>query len=163
MTSSDALAVAVMARRGFSPDDFAKFHPSGTLGKRLLLRVADVMRQGADVAIVRLNAPAIEMMEAITQAQTGCAVVVTDDGALLGLVTDGDLRRLFLHESEPLKFVAEQIMTAHPKTTEPDMLAVDALEYFQNLPTKIGDIPVVAGGKVVGLLALKDLLRSGIV
>lgn len=159
---SDALAIAVMKRRNFSKEDFAKFHPSGALGKRLLLRVADVMRSGADVAVVRLDTPAIDVMKAITQAGAGAAMVAADDGTLLGLITDGDLRRHFIEEKEPLSFRAEELMTADPTTLSKDLLAVDAFEYFQNLPRKIGEMPVVEDGKVAGLLALKDLLRSGI-
>jgi arabinose-5-phosphate isomerase len=160
---SDALAIAVMKRRNFMAEDFARFHPSGALGKRLLLRVADVMRTGVDLAKVELETPAIEVMRAITAAGAGAACVVDEDGKLIGIVTDGDLRRHFINEERPLEFRATDIMSPDPSTMDPNLLAVEALEFFQNLPKKIGEMPVVdEEQRVVGLITLKDLLRSGI-
>lgn len=158
---SDALAVTVMELRGFGKEDFAKFHPSGALGKRLLLRVEDVMRTGDDLAVVGPAQPLEEVMSAITKAGAGAACVVSDSGALAGFISDGDLRRHFLTNGDP-HARAEAMMTQNVTTIEPDLLAVEAMEVFQNLPVKIGEMPVVGQGKVVGLLSLKDLLRSGI-
>lgn len=161
---SDALAVAVMTRRGFSKDDFARFHPSGTLGKRLLLRVSDVMRAGEDCPTVREETPVIEVMRAITKAGAGAACVVDSDRRLVGLIGDGDLRRHFTNAERPLDASADEIMTRDPFRIESDLLAVEAMEVFQNLPKKVGELPVVDGdGRVRGLVMLKDLLRSGIV
>ena len=160
---SDALAIAVMKRRGFGPDDFARFHPSGTLGKRLLLRVADVMRKGQDVPLVPGEMPVIEVMRAITKAGAGAACVVDGEQRLLGIISDGDLRRHFMTAPQPLEAGAGAIMTVNPAVLESALLAAEALEVFQNLPKKIGEMPVLEGGKVVGLLMLKDLLRSGII
>lgn len=162
LAMSDALAVAVMERRGFTKDDFAKFHPSGALGKRLLLRVADVMRQRTDLALVERETPVLDVLRAITQAGAGAACVV-EDGALLGLITDGDLRRHFLSAEAPFDAKAESIMAKGVYTLSSELLAVEALEFFQNLPKKVGEIPVVDDGRVVGLIMLKDLLRTGIV
>lgn len=159
---SDAIAISVMTKRAFKPEDFAKFHPSGALGRRLLLKVRDVMRQGSDVSIVESDTPAIEVMKSITHAGAGAAMVV-DDGRLVGLITDGDLRRHFIDIADPLRYVAKDLMSVDPTTLLPSLLAVEALEYFQNLPKKIGEIPVVEYGNVCGLLVLKDLLRSGII
>lgn len=160
---SDALAIAVMKLRNFTSDDFARFHPSGTLGKRLLLKVSDVMRQGADVPIVRFETPVIEVMRAITKAGAGAACVVDGAGVLKGLISDGDLRRHFMSSASPLEAKAQAIMTKDPATLDPTLLAVEALESFQNLPKKVGEMPVVEDGRPVGILMLKDLLRSGIV
>lgn len=161
---SDALAVAVMTRRGFSKQDFARFHPSGTLGKRLLLRVSDVMRAGEDCPTVSERTPMIEVMRSITKAGAGAACVVDDLGVLIGLIGDGDLRRHFTNAERPLEAQAQEIMTRDPFRIKPDLLAVEALEVFQNLPKKVGELPVVDGEhKLVGLVMLKDLLRSGIV
>ncbi len=161
---SDALAVTVMERRGFSKEDFARFHPSGALGKRLLLRVSDVMRTGTDVAVVQPATPIIDVMNAITRAGTGAACVLDDDGRLAGFISDGDLRRHFVNSAKPLESMAESIMARSVTTITDDLLAVEALEIFQNLPRKIGEMPVVnESGQVSGLLVLKDLLRSGIV
>ena len=160
---SDAIAISVMNLRKFSPEDFAKFHPSGSLGKRLLLRVGEVMRKGADMAVVQPATPAIDVMHAITKAGAGVACVATTEGALLGIVTDGDLRRHFIQSPTPFEAIASEIMTPNPATIEPTMAAIDALEYLQNLEKKLGELPVVEDGLLVGVLVLKDLLRSGII
>ena len=160
---SDALAIAVMDRRGFSKDDFAKFHPSGTLGKRLLLKVADAMRPYSDIATLPASASILDVMQAITNAGVGAACIVDAERHLLGVISDGDLRRHFVSAPNQLHASAATILNAHPSTIEPELLAVEALEFFQNLPRKLGDLPVLEDGKVVGLLMLKDLLRIGIV
>jgi arabinose-5-phosphate isomerase len=160
---SDALALAVMDRRGFGKEDFAKFHPSGALGKRLLLRVEDVMRNGPDVALVSPGTDVMTTMRAITQAGAGAACVVDEASRLMGFISDGDLRRHLLASPEVLHATAADIMTSGVTTIAPDLLAVEALEVFQNHPIKIGEMPVVDGERLVGLLMLKDLLRSGIV
>lgn len=160
---SDALAVAVMEKRGFTSDDFAKFHPSGTLGRRLLMRVADVMRKDSDLALVRTDTALLDVLRSITQAGAGAACVVDDEGALLGLITDGDLRRHFLSSPDPLGAQAAEIMVRTVWTLAPELLATEALEFFQNLPKKVGEIPVVEADRVVGLVMLKDLLRAGII
>lgn len=160
---SDALAVAVMESRGFGREDFAKFHPSGALGKRLLLKVSDVMRAGADLAIVRLDTAVLDVLRAITQAGAGAALVVDEARHLRGIISDGDLRRHFLNASEPFEGDAQSLMNPAASTIDPELLAAEALEVFQNFPKKIGEIPVVnQDSEVVGILMLKDLLRSGI-
>lgn len=160
---SDALAIATMERRGFGREDFAKFHPSGALGKRLLLRVRDVMRARNDMATVPPSAKYLEISRAITEAGVGAAVVVNDAGEMIGFISDGDLRRHLQESNGNLDQTAEQVMTVGVTTIEPDLLAVEAFEVFQNLPRKIGEMPVIEGGKLVGLIMLKDLVRSGIV
>jgi len=159
---SDALAVAVMEARGFGTDDFAKFHPSGALGKRLLLTVGDVMRRREDIAVVSPDEPAIGVIRAMTQSGVGAACVELG-GSLVGLVSEGDLRRNLLSASAPLETPAKAMMNDHPASLSPDLLAIEALEVFQNYPVKIGEIPVLVEGRIAGLLVLKDLLRSGIV
>jgi len=159
---SDALAVAAMRSRGFGKDEFAKFHPAGALGKRLLLRVADVMRPSNEIATVALGDPALTVIREMTGAHVGAACVVDDD-RLLGLVSESDLRRNLLDRPNPLTTPAEAMMNPKPTTVSPDLLAMEALEVFQNFPVKIGELPVTQDGRLVGLLVLKDLLRSGIV
>ncbi len=163
MALSDALAVAVMERRAFQKEDFAKLHPAGALGKRLTMRVGDVMRTDQDLATVNLDTPIIDVMHAISQAGAGAACVVDQGGGLLGFISDGDLRRHFESHESPLSAKAADLMSTSPATIEPSLLAYEALETFQNYPRKIGEMPVVRDGQVVGLLVLKDLLRSGIV
>lgn len=162
MAVSDALAVAAMEARGFGREDFARFHPAGALGKRLLLTVRDVMRAGEDLALVRAHTPLHDVMVAITQAGSGGAIVVGEAGEMLGFISDGDLRRAILADTANLHREASLIMNAGVSVIEPDLLAAEALETFQNHPLKIGDMPVVDRGRVVGMLSLKDLLRSGI-
>lgn len=159
---SDAIAIAVMKLRNFTAGDFAKFHPSGTLGKRLLLRISDVMRTGQDLALVKPEEPIMEVMRAITRAGAGAACVIDGQGQFLGIISDGDLRRHLLKQQDPFNGVAKDIMTANATTLNSDLLAVEALEVFQTA-SKIGEIPVLEGQKVIGLLVLKDLMRSGIV
>ncbi|HXH60981.1 MAG TPA: KpsF/GutQ family sugar-phosphate isomerase [Fimbriimonadaceae bacterium] len=163
MALSDALAIAVMERRSFGRDEFAFLHPAGALGKRLTMRVSDVMRQGADLALVSPETPVVEVMHAITKAGAGGACVVDGSSALLGFITDGDLRRHFERGGDGNSSKASDLMSKSPATIGSDLLAFEALEMFQNYPHKIGEMPVVQDGKVVGLLMLKDLLRSGIV
>ena len=160
---SDALAIAVMEERGFGKDDFAKYHPAGALGKRLLLRVEDVMRRFDDIAVASVEDKVLVVMQKIATAGVGAAVVVSDDRQLVGFVTEGDLRRHLLKTPIDIEATADSFMTKSPSTIEPDLLAIEALEVFQNSAAKIGEMPVVKNGKVLGLLMLKDLLRSGIV
>lgn len=162
MALCDALAVSVMEARGFGREDFARFHPSGALGRRLLLTVADVMRRGDDLALVSADEPILAVMEKITKAGAGAACVVDAAGALIGFISDGDLRRWFV-AGKTVEGFARDLMTAASTTVQPTLLAAEALEMFQNLARKIGEMPVVdSTGRVVGLLMLKDLLRSGI-
>ena len=160
---SDALAIAVMEARGFGKEDFAKYHPAGALGKRLLLKVDDVMRGHDDIAIAHPTDTVLEIMQKIANAGVGAACVTGDDGQLLGFITEGDLRRQLLKQPIEIDTQAQQFMNTSPSTIEPELLAIEALEVFQNSVHKIGEMPVVANGKVLGLLMLKDLLRSGIV
>jgi len=159
---SDALAVAAMETRGFGREDFARYHPAGALGKRLLLTVEDVMRPAGEIAVVGPDEPALGVIKAMTQSHVGAACVLEQD-RLVGLVSESDLRRNLLSNDQPLQTPAESMMNRDPATLSPDLLAMEALEVFQNFPVKIGEMPVVHGGRLVGLLVLKDLLRSGIV
>lgn len=160
---SDALAIALMEGKGFRPEDFARYHPAGALGRRLTLTVRDVMRSGDDLPLVRPETGLEELMRLITQKGAGGACVVDAQGGLIGFVSDGDLRRWFLNQPAPLSGSARDLMSTGGPVMEPELLAVEALETFQNFPRKIGELPVVEEGRVVGLLMLKDLLRSGIV
>lgn len=159
---SDALAVAVMERRNFTKEHFARFHPSGTLGRRLLLRVTDVMKSRQEMAVVREETPILDVIGSITRAGVGAACVVDEDWHLVGFISDGDIRRFVGAADGKLEGAATDVMSRSVSTIEPDLLAVEALEVFQNLPKKVGEMPVMEDGKLVGLIMLKDLLRSGI-
>jgi arabinose-5-phosphate isomerase len=158
---SDALALAVMDRRGFDREDFGRFHPSGTLGKRLLLRVSDVMRGLLDIAVLAPEDLVIDVVQAMTVSGVGAACIV-EHQTLVGLISESDLRKHLLLNRDVLDAPALEILNPHPATIEPELLAAEAFEVFQNFPVKIGELPVVENGKLQGLLVLKDLLRSGI-
>ncbi|GBC93997.1 Arabinose 5-phosphate isomerase KdsD [bacterium HR15] len=156
----DALALAVMVARGFTPDDFALNHPAGTLGRRLLLRTYDVMRTGDALAIVHQDAPLRDALFAITKAGAGAACIVDDEGVMVGLITDGDIRRRLLQDEHALREPVHQAMTRTPYVLRGNPLAIEVLEKFQSLPVKIGDMPVLdEAGRPIGMVVLKDLLR----
>ncbi|MCS6949750.1 MAG: KpsF/GutQ family sugar-phosphate isomerase [bacterium] len=164
LAMGDALAITVMQERRFTPEDFAVFHPAGTLGRRLLLRVHDVMRTGDSVAVVPKDHPLRDVLFAITRANAGAACIVNEDGTLAGIITDGDIRRHLLRDVANLDRPAEELMTRTPYVIEGNPLAVEALYLFESLPVKIGEMPVLdAQRKPIGMLMLKDLLRTGIV
>lgn len=165
---SDALAVAVMAARDFTAADYAERHPSGSLGRRLLLRVGDVMRTGDSVAVVAESRPLQEALFAITRAHAGAAIVVDGDGKVCGLVTDGDIRRHILDSVDYLHRPVRDTMTAHAGVASPDILAVEGLKLLESFHpepgARAGEAPVVdADGRPIGMLMLKDLVKAGIV
>jgi arabinose-5-phosphate isomerase len=161
----DALAVAVMEARGFQKEDYAQLHPAGSLGRRLLLRVRDVMRIGENVATVSETATVWEVILALPRAHQRSAIVVAENGLLAGLITAGDLRRAQEHyREECLRRTAAEIMNRKPLTIGPDALAAEGLREFQDFPADISEIPVVdEENRPLGMLMLKDLLKTGIV
>jgi arabinose-5-phosphate isomerase len=164
LAMGDALALATMDQRPFTAADFAMHHPAGALGRRLLTRVADLMRTGDSLAIVQVDAPIREAMFAVSRAEAGAAIVTHEDGTLAGLITEGDFRRHLLRvtEGEFFRGPCRAAMTATPRVTRPDVLAVDTVAVF-NGPPMIGDLPVVdEQNRPVGMLMLKDLVKAGI-
>lgn len=160
----DALALATMVARGFTPDDFALNHPAGTLGRRLLLTTHDVMRSGDALAIVPQDAVLRDALFAITKAGAGAACVVDHAGLMTGLISDGDIRRRLLQDEKALHESVRISMNRAPHVVKGNPLAMEVFHLFQSLPAKIGDMPVLDEmGKPVGIVALKDLLRVGIV
>lgn len=160
----DALALAVMEARGFTREDFARTHPAGALGRRLTLRVSDVMRTGTQMAVVTPDRLLRDAMFAISDAGAGAALVVDEDGRLCGIITDGDIRRAILKDERSLSGPVREVMKAHPFVIEGNPLAAEALELFEEHPVKIGEAPVLdAEGRPVGIVMLKDLVRAGIV
>ena len=159
----DALALAVMEARQFTKEDYALFHPGGALGRRLLLRVSDVMRSGSAMAIVQTDVILRDVLFAITNAGAGAATVVDSEGKLLGIITDGDVRRALIKDDKALYKRADEIMVSSPKTITPERLATEGLHAMEAPPRQIGEMPVVEDGKPVGMLMLKDLVAAGIV
>ena len=161
LAMGDALAVVVAERRRFKERDFALLHPGGQLGRRLLLRVRDLMRTKGDNPIVRQTARVQDVLLAITKARAGCASVVDARGRLVGIFTDGDLRRHLKAGMNLAERRVGEIMTRHPKAIGPDRLAAEALRVLQD--HKIDELVVLDGGrKPVGLLDVQDLLKAGL-
>lgn len=163
LAMGDALAVALLEARGFTADDFARSHPAGALGRRLLLHIADVMHTGEDVPVVRGDASVSEALVEMTRKRLGMTAVVDDDGRLLGLYTDGDLRRSLDDENLDLRNTRiAEVMTRAPKTIGADALAVEAARLMET--HKISGLLVVdAERRVVGALNIHDLLRARVV
>ena len=161
LAMGDALAVALLDRRGFRPEDFAFFHPGGSLGKKLLL-VKDIMRKGEDNPIVAEECNVKTALLAITGARAGSCSVVNEEGKLVGIFTDGDLRRHFETESSENLQNAKisEVMTKAPLRINQDKLAAEALSILRE--KKIDELPVVNNMDVpVGLLDVQDLLKAG--
>lgn len=158
LVMGDALALVLMRCRGFSTEDFAKFHPGGALGKQLYLRVKDLYTRnerpevGPDDNLTRVI---IEM----THKRLGATVVMHDE-RILGIITDGDLRRMLMNTTDIEHVKAAQIMTSNPKTIEEDALVVDALHKMRE--NSITQLPVVHEGRYLGIIHLHDILKEGI-
>jgi arabinose-5-phosphate isomerase len=163
MALGDALAVAVMEARDFRRDDYARLHPAGSLGRRLLLHAHDVMRRGDELAVVPETATVHEALFAVTRAGAGAACIVDEHGRLTGILTDGDVRRAWLQNPDALAHAAREVMTASPRVVVGNPLAYEVVQSFETGAAKIGDLPIVdEDGRPVGMLMLKDLLRAGI-
>jgi arabinose-5-phosphate isomerase len=162
LAMADAVAVCLLELKGFKEKDFAFFHPGGALGRRLLLKVEDIMRTGQVNPIVNEEKRVSEVLLKITQARAGSATVVDKKGRLKGIFTDGDLRRhLETDEALPRRKIKE-VMTKNPTVVSKDMLAAEAMRILQE--RKIDEVPVVdKNRRPIGLLDVQDLLRAGLV
>ena len=161
----DALAMTLMQVKGLTPDDFAVNHPAGQLGKRLTLTVADLMHSGTDNPTIALGAVWVDAVKGISAGGLGAVTVVDDAGRLMGIITDGDLRRA-IQKSDPASLArlrSDELMTRNPAVASPELLAYDALRLMEDRPSQISVLPVVDGDRVcVGLIRLHDIVRSGL-
>jgi arabinose-5-phosphate isomerase len=162
----DALAVALMERKGFSPDQYRDFHPGGSLGKALI-RVTDLMHRGAEIPLVDENTSLREVLVTMASGRMGCVGVLNEAGGLTGIVTDGDVRRLLGKElaGKPLEsHQAREIMSRAPKTVHPGQLAVEALAQMnQHKITQLFVLEAAdSGRKPVGILHIHDCLKAGL-
>ncbi len=155
----DALAIVLLEMRGFNRDDYAKLHPSGAIGRTLLLRVGDIMRTGERLATVHTGSRVKDVLLAMTTARSGSAGIVDDEGRLAGIFTDGDLRRQLSHRPDVMECQIDELMIRNPICIGPEALAVDVLKLFET--HKIDDILVVDSktGKLVGAIDVQDLPR----
>ena len=157
----DALAMTLMEAKNLTAEDFAANHPAGRLGKRLTFKVADLMHESPNI---NPKANWLEVVKAISKYSLGAVNVTDEDENLIGIITDGDLRRT-IEKTAPENFsslIAEQMMTANPTTAAPEMLAFDALQIMENRPFQISVLPVVENERCVGLLRLHDIVKSGL-
>ncbi len=160
LVMGDALAVCLMELKGFQSDDFAKFHPGGILGKKLYLRVADLYA-GNEKPKVLADQSLKEVIVEMTAKRLGITAVVNAGNELLGIITDGDLRRMLEKSVSIDKVNAGDIMTSNPHTIGPDELAVDALDLLRK--KEISQLAVVEKGKYLGMVHLHDLIREGLI
>jgi len=158
------LASALVDRRGFTAEEFARTHPGGLLGKRLNLKVGEVMRTGKALPVVKEETSLRDALFETMEKSIGCTGVVNGAGVLTGIVTDGDIKRIITKRADALDVSVSQVMTRNPKTIEPDVLAADALARMElNLPGPLLMLFIVdADGKPVGLLHVHDILRAGL-
>ncbi len=156
----DALAVVLLEKRGFKEEDFALRHPGGTLGRKLLLRVEELMHRGADLPLVQEDTPMKEAILEITSKRLGVTGVVNAQGSLVGVVTDGDLRRGLESKGDIFRYQAKDLMTRNPKTIAADALAAAAMAAMEE--HSITSLFVLSAKKPVGVIHLHDLLKAGI-
>jgi arabinose-5-phosphate isomerase len=161
----DALAVVLLEARGFSEEDFARSHPGGALGRRLLTRVSDIMRKGSDMPKVNIKAKLSEALLEISKKRMGMTAVVNDNGELAGIFTDGDLRRLFESGADIRSLGVAQVMTKTPDVIDEDALAVEAVKLMED--KRRSQLLVIATHaskkQLVGALHLHDLLIAKVV
>lgn len=161
LSIGDALAMTVSNLKGWTQKDFASNHPAGRLGKRLTIKVADLMHESPNISS---DAGWLEVVKAISKSSLGAVNVVKEDLTLIGIVTDGDLRRT-VEKTSPENFAdltAQSMMTENPTTTSPESLAYDALKLMENRPFQISVLPVIENGKCCGLIRLHDIVKSGL-
>ncbi|MFA6980986.1 MAG: KpsF/GutQ family sugar-phosphate isomerase [Ignavibacteriaceae bacterium] len=161
LVMGDALAVCLLQRKGFTAHDFAMLHPGGSLGKRLSLKISEIMISGEQIPIVHENTSLKDSILEITSKRLGTTCVVNDSGVLLGIITDGDLRRLLEKTLEIKSFKAKDVMSKHPKVITADLLASFALQQMENY--KITSLVVVdAEEKPIGIVHMHDLVNIGL-
>jgi arabinose-5-phosphate isomerase len=162
LAMGDALAVALLETRGFTREDFARSHPGGALGRRLLLLIDDLMHTGTAMPCVNTGTLLSDALVEMTRKGLGMTIVVNGDGRLAGVFTDGDLRRAIDHRIDVHTELIDKVMTSNCKTIRPGMLAAEALQIMDS--TKINALPVVNDqNEPVGALNMHDLLRAGVV
>ncbi len=163
LAMGDALAVALLTKRGFKPEDFAIFHPNGSLGKKLLIRVADLMHTGSEIPIVHTDTPMTDATIEMSSKRLGMTVVCDSEGRIRGIITDGDLRRgLQKWGTRFFQMRAGDVMTSNPKTIPPEALAAKALAVMENYSITSLIVPDDEE-RPLGVIHIHDILKSGVV
>ncbi|HEU4516269.1 MAG TPA: KpsF/GutQ family sugar-phosphate isomerase [Steroidobacteraceae bacterium] len=161
LAMGDALAVALLKHRGFTEADFARSHPGGALGRRLLLHVADVMRRGSDLPVVRPETALTEGLLEMSRKRLGLTAVVDADSRVVGIFTDGDLRRALDRNLDVRATAMADVMTRNPRAIRPDELAAEAVLMMEKHSVN-GLLVLDEAGRLVGALNVHDLLRAGV-
>jgi arabinose-5-phosphate isomerase len=162
MALGDAIAVACLEARGFGPEDFARSHPGGALGRRLLTRVKDVMRSGSAVPVVSLGTPVPLALEEMSRKGMGMTVVVNPDGKPMGIFTDGDLRRLISRHGDIRTLTVEAGMSDNPKSVSPTAMAIEAATLME--ANKLSQVVVTdETGTLLGALHMHDLMAAKVI
>ncbi len=164
MAMGDALAVALITLRGFKAEDFAMFHPSGVLGRSLLVRVAELMHSGDELPLVQAGMSLRQCLPEIVDKRLGGACVVDGQGRLCGVCVDGDIKRVLLADDRALDLPITEVMNPRPTTVRPDMLAVSALRIMEDRPQGPVTLLIVTDedGRPAGLLHIHDILKAGL-
>lgn len=158
----DVLAAVLIEKRGFSIADFSLFHPSGTLGKKLLYRISDIMHRGKEVPIVNLNTDIGNLIYEISSKGLGVTIIIDEKGEIAGIITDGDLRRMIEHNINNLStLTAKNMLTGLPKTISKDKMAIEAANIMEK--NKITCLVVAENNLPIGIIHMHDLLSAGII
>lgn len=161
LVMGDALAISLLERRGFTAEDFALSHPGGSLGRRLLLRVEEIMHGGNDLPKVHYKTSLKNALVEMTQKKLGMTTVIDEDNQLTGIFTDGDIRRAFDSQADIHQTLIHEIMTKHPKVIQPDLLAAEALNIMETY--KITALIVInAMNHPIGVVHMHDILKAGV-
>lgn len=161
LAMGDALAISLLSKKNFKKEDFAKIHPGGVLGKKLLLRVEDVMRKGGDLPLIKEDKKVREALMVMTSSRLGATCVVDKKGKMVGFFTDGDLRRYLQTDRKVLEKGMREVMTRNPRTIGKGVLAIEAARMIRDM--NFDNIPVIdKNGKPIGIVDERDLLAEGI-
>jgi arabinose-5-phosphate isomerase len=162
MALGDAVAIALFRARGLQAEDFARLHPGGALGRRLTMRVRDLMRSGDELPIVVGDRDLLSVLQTISEKRLGIAIVTDEAGRLEGVLTDGDVRRALLADRESLHRPVRMHMTRDPRTIAPDELIARSIQRMEQRSRRITSLVVVEDGRPVGVLHLHDCLEAGL-
>lgn len=158
LVMGDALAAILIQKRNFKPENFAVYHPGGTLGRRLLMKVKNVMHNGDELPLVSFNSTVDEIILTMTKKRLG-AVCVMSNHKMVGIITEGDLRRALAHKEKFFTMKAEDIMTENFTQVEENIMAIEALNIMENRESQISALPVMREGQLVGIVRIHDLLN----